>query len=1077
MVNLPTYQPRGAVTRAPQSSLSAAEIANPFQQIADALGNAGKAFEAKEMEDASNDGQNAVYRGADGSLQVDLKSNFTATGRSYNRAAQQGYAARLAGDIRARGSALADDSKGNIDTFNSSWKAFRDQTLSAVPKDFRGAATTMLDTEGPRFALGVSERKRTADLKEFEGNIKSEIQLLDDDMSALARSGGTGTDAYRQKQSQLKTLWSELAQNPDFTVGDKEADISMRRMESRHMSEAMLGTVEKSLSTGGLAAARDVANRILTDETLSLTPSERRQYAGLASERISSYTAQRKADLKPVQDQSKVIQERLKTGVGLDNDDIDIVARQLSSGGDMAGALDLYNARAVAKTLNSFGLADNRLQMNMTEAAFSRANGGDVLLAAIQGVESDGNPNAVSSKGAAGLMQVMTETADGIARELGDPAYPSNGTREQKQDYLKNVDVSQKYGSHYFNQMMARYGGDREAALIAYNAGPKRADAWLSAGRDDSAIPKESADYYKKVLNRAGSSRPASPEEITVARTFLQGRTDKDASHIDGLQDGFAVKLSRLIQSAPPEMRDKLGVYSGARSVERQAELWQEALKKYGSAEEARKWVAPPGNSEHNHGNAADLSFGGASLANAPDDVAKWLHDNAGQYGLKFPLGNENWHIEDDGTRGGKSSMAVAPEVIKEYQAEATRDAKDLFGDIKAGYDKGFTPAITDINLLTRQLAVVDDQDFKREVADYFTSQSAITAVQNMAPGDVESLMSQLRADTSDGATAAQQQIMTGMQAAQEARTKALADDPIGYAVNRGLVPAPPALDLSQPDTWGNTFQSLQRGVDVLQTRGEVGNISALRPEMLGQVSNMLETATPQQSMQLLSSMAASMRPETYKATLGKLYASGQGRAAATAGALAPHNPAAAEGILRGQLLLKENPLLAPKKTDDNRADIDTMLPLGAFSSGSEASRQFLLESATARYADLSQQSGDTSGDLNSDRMQQAITEVTGGVLDMNGYPVIAPTYGMTQDDFDKRLSGLTDADLAGAVTTSGQPVRARDLISQGRIRAVADGRYVLEFGPEASPTYVMRQPSPGNYRGPSTFVLDLGSR
>lgn len=1077
MVNLPTYQPRGSVTRAPQSSLSAAEIANPFQQIADALGNAGKAFEAKEMEDASNDGQNAVYRNPDGSLHVDLKSNFTATGRSYNRAAQQGYAARMAGDIRARGSAMADDAKGNIDTFNASWRSFRDQTLTVVPKEFRGAVTTMLDTEGPRLALGVSERKRTADLKEFEGNIKSEIQLIDDDMSALARSGGTGTDAYRQKQAQLKTLWTELAENPDFTVGDKEADISMRRMESRHMSEAMLGTVEKSLETGGLAAAREVSKRLLTDETLSLTPSERRQYASLANERISSYVTQRKADLKPAQDQSKVIQERLKTGVGLDNDDIDIVARQLSSGGDMAGALDLYNARAVAKTLRSFGLADNRTQMNMAEATMSRANGGDAIIAAIQGVESKGNPNAVSAKGATGLMQVMPGTAGEIAVELGDASFPANGTDDEKQAYLKDPEISRQYGTHYFNKMMTRYGGDREAALIAYNGGPDRADAWLASGRNDSAIPKETADYYKKVLSNTGVSVTVTPEEITVAKTFLQGRTDKDASHIDGLQDGFAVKLSRLIQSAPPEMRDKLGIYSGARSVERQAELWQEALKKYGSAEEARKWVAPPGNSEHNHGNAADLSFNGTSLANAPDDVVKWLHDNAGQYGLKFPLGNENWHIEDDGTRGGKPSTTVAPDVIREYQAETTRDAKDLFDDIKAGYDKGFTPAITDINLLTRQLAIVDDKDFRREVADYFTSQSSIAAVQNMAPGDVESLMSQLRADTSDGATAAQQQILTGLQASQEARTKALNDDPIGYAVNRGLTPAPPALDLSQPDTWSGTFQSLQRGVDILQMRGEVGNIPALRPEMLGQVSNMLETATPQQSMQLLSSMAANMRPETYKATLGKLYASGQGRAAATAGALAPHNPAAAEGILRGQILLKENPLLAPKKNDDNRADIDTMLPPGAFSTGSEASRQFLLESATARYADLSQQSGDTSGELNSDRMQQAITEVTGGVLDMNGYPVIAPTYGMTQDDFDKRLSGLTDADLAGAVTASGQPVRARDLISQGRIRAVSDGRYVLEFGPESSPTYVLRQPSPGNYRSASTFVLDLGSR
>ena len=129
--------------------------------------------------------------------------------------------------------------------------------------------------------------------------------------------------------------------------------------------------------------------------------------------------------------------------------------------------------------------------------------------------------------------------------------------------YLKDAAVS------------TRYGGDKEAALIAYNGGAARADAWLAAGRADSAIPKESADYYyyyyyyKKVLSRAGTSISFTPEEAGGARTFLQSRTDKDARHIENLDDVFAVKVSRLLQAPPPEIRDKFGIYSGARTVER----------------------------------------------------------------------------------------------------------------------------------------------------------------------------------------------------------------------------------------------------------------------------------------------------------------------------------------------------------------------------------------------------------------------------------------------------------------------------------------------------------------------------
>lgn len=1070
MVKLPTIQPRGSVTRGAQSSVSPSEVANPFMQIAGAFEATGAAFEKQAVVEAERDGQSAVYRDSSGNLQVDRRSDFSAYGRAYNAAAGQGYAARLAGDIRTRGVALTNEAKGNIDTFNASWKGFRDQTLSTVPREYRGAVQTMLDTEGPRFALGVSEQKRASDLKEFEGNIKSEIQLLDDDMSALARAGGTGTDAYRQKQEQNRTLWNQLAQNPDFTVGQKEADIAIQRMESRHTSEAILGTVDRTLQNGGLVEARKLAANFLTDDKIQLSPAERRQYASLANERISGYTAQVKANLKPYQDQAKTITERMKTGVGLDNDDVDLVANELAKGGDMSGAIELYRARNSAKTLRSFGLSDNGTQLNLAETMFSNANGGGEILAAIQSTESSNNPNAVSGKGATGLMQVMPSTANEIASELGDANFPAGGTDAEKQAYLKKPEVSQRYGAHYFNKMMNKYGGDKEAALIAYNGGSARADDWLRAGRDDSVIPKESADYYKKVIGRAnGNNVRFTPEDVTASRQFLMGRTDKDSSHIAGLTDVFSVKLSRFFQAAPPEIRDRLGIYSGARSNERQAELWQEALKKYGSVEEARRWVAPPGKSEHNSGNAADLAFDGQSLKNAPPEVVKWVHENAEKYGLKFPLGNENWHIEDSGTRGGTQTAYIDPEVVKEYRAEMTRDAKDLFTNIKSGGDKGFTPAVSDLNILTRQLAVVDDADFKREVADYFTSQSAIAAFQNMAPADVESLMSTLRADASSGATVAQQQLMSDLQASQDARSKALADDPLGYAASRGYAPPPPALDLSQPDSWSGTFQSLQKGVDVLKARGEVGNISALRPEMLSQVTRVFDTATPGESVQLLGSMAQNLRPDTYKATLGKLYSSGN-RAAATAGVLVADNPAVAEGILRGQMLLKENPNLAPKKTDDNALAVDEKLPTQAFAAGQEGSRQFLLESATARYADLSHQAGDTSGEFNDTRMQQAITEVTGGVVEMNGYSVIVPRYGMTQDDFDKRLSQLTDADLADVVATNGIAVQARDVRDQARLRAVADGRYLVEFGRPESPMYATKKDG-------SAFVLDLRDR
>ncbi|WP_437405177.1 hypothetical protein [Sinorhizobium meliloti] len=419
----------------------------------------------------------------------------------------------------------------------------------------------------------------------------------------------------------------------------------------------------------------------------------------------------------------------------------------------------------------------------------------------------------------------------------------------------------------------------------------------------------------------------------------------------------------------------------------------------------------------------------------------------------------------------------VAPEIIEEFREELSRDLRAAFPAIEEAFAQGMPVSTERVDLLSRQLAIVNDQDLRENFDALFVKNDAVLQASNLSPVELDNLISTLRADVAEGATIAQQQIIVGLEEFQQARTQALKDDPLGYGMNRRIVSPLPPLDLTQPDTWAQSFQAYQNGVDVLRARGEVGNISALRPQVQAQVQRALATSTPQESVQLLGSMAQNLSPETYQATLNKIAATGEGKATAAAGALVKENPDAAEGILRGKVLLRENPRLAPSKTDANLSAIEGVLPTTAFAPALEGSRQSLLEAATARYADLSHQSGDTSGELSDERMQQAITEVTGGLVDMNGSPVIAPRYGMTQDDFDKTLSSLSDQDLMGAVTTSGQPMRISDLRNEGRLRAVADGRYVLEFGSTDDPRYVIRQPSPGSYGQPLAFVLDLRDR
>ena len=135
------------------------------------------------------------------------------------------------------------------------------------------------------------------------------------------------------------------------------------------------------------------------------------------------------------------------------------------------------------------------------------------------------------------------------------------------------------------------------------------------------------------------------------------------ASRENTLKPEFQARYAALMRSAPKHIQEGLKIYSGNRTIEHQARLWKRALKKYGSAAAARKWVAPPGKSKHNHGIASDLEFNGVRLDKAPAAVRDWVHQNAPKHGLHFRMSWEPWHIETDpkfkGTIGGPSTIGA----------------------------------------------------------------------------------------------------------------------------------------------------------------------------------------------------------------------------------------------------------------------------------------------------------------------------------------------------------------------------------------------------------------------------------
>ena len=111
------------------------------------------------------------------------------------------------------------------------------------------------------------------------------------------------------------------------------------------------------------------------------------------------------------------------------------------------------------------------------------------LIAAVIYAESRFDPDVESSAGAVGLMQLLPETAKGIAVRTGGGKFVVSD--------LRNPEINVRYGSWYLDHLRSRYDGDMRLALAAYHAGPGSVDEWLAQG--SGIVFPETRNYLDEV--------------------------------------------------------------------------------------------------------------------------------------------------------------------------------------------------------------------------------------------------------------------------------------------------------------------------------------------------------------------------------------------------------------------------------------------------------------------------------------------------------------------------------------------------------------------------------------------------
>jgi hypothetical protein len=125
-----------------------------------------------------------------------------------------------------------------------------------------------------------------------------------------------------------------------------------------------------------------------------------------------------------------------------------------------------------------------------------------------------------------------------------------------------------------------------------------------------------------------GEADGAVPDGTTVFDEQVPGVANLDPALLGALRRAAADAATDGVRFV---------VNSGWRSPAYEEKLRQEAVSKYGSEEEAARWVATPSTSAHVSGEAVDIG---------PAAATAWLSAHGAAYGLCQIYGNEPWHYE-----------------------------------------------------------------------------------------------------------------------------------------------------------------------------------------------------------------------------------------------------------------------------------------------------------------------------------------------------------------------------------------------------------------------------------------------
>lgn len=271
MVDLPKVSRRLVTTEAPQSGLSARDVAAPYAAFAQAAKDVGDAVESVAEANVEDAAARAVTVDAEGNVNVERTAipMVGRVGRKYENYIKLAAVARADTEADRDLIELRADSKGDPQAFMVAGTEYRDKRVAALTSTLGPAAGEALrrqiDNRITQSYGSLLNEHQNKTIQRADTDIAYRIKTLEDEAETLAVRNGVGPE-FNERVENIRALRQERVGNPHINYPQARADAEMDELQTRLQGAAIREQAVRIAQERGY----DAAEAYLTETTRGL---------------------------------------------------------------------------------------------------------------------------------------------------------------------------------------------------------------------------------------------------------------------------------------------------------------------------------------------------------------------------------------------------------------------------------------------------------------------------------------------------------------------------------------------------------------------------------------------------------------------------------------------------------------------------------------------------------------------------------------------------------------------------------------------------------------------------------------